>query len=255
MIKKLQSLKKLLVDRATGSDEQEAVEQYVLLRQCIITDPTYSKAAPNWLVNCRDLNDFLSFIKTEFSTYEERRKFLREELDPLFQIAESRFPSLLEQQITENPQIIEENYIHELTRKAIERKTNDPEGAITLARTLLESVCRKILLDFETPIQENPELPQLYSAVSKALNLAPGSHSEHLFKKILGSCTQVIEGIGAIRNTHGDSHALKQKRARPGPRHATLVVNLAFSMSLFLLDTAKDKKTTSPGYQLLQPNN
>lgn len=242
MMEQLRALKNLLINCATGGNIQEATEQYVSLRNTFLINPNFSKEAPKWLINCRDLGDFWSFIKGQFPTYEERRQFIREELDTWFQIAEAKIPSLLEQQVTENPHLINDNYIDEITRKAIERKTNDPDGAITLARTLLESVCKKILLDRKVPIRENLNLPQLYHAVSEKLNLAPSSHSEPIFKKILGSCTQIVGGIGTIRNNYGDSHALKPKRARPESRHAALVINLAFSMSVFLLETATAKK-------------
>lgn len=122
---------------------------------------------------------------------------------------------------------------------AIERKNSDPDGAITIARTLLEAVCRKILSDLQVPIKENPELPQLYRVVSKELNLAPDLHSEQLFKQTLGSCTQIVEGIGAIRNNHGDSHAIKPGKFRPSARHAALAINLTFSVTTFLLATAQ----------------
>jgi len=89
--------------------------------------------------------------------------------------------------------------------KAMERRVSDLEGAITLARTLLETVCKHILDDCEIAYKSNVDLPDLYKSVSKQLNIAPSQHSEDIFKQIFGGCTTVLEGLGALRNRLSDS--------------------------------------------------
>ncbi|CAB3975658.1 hypothetical protein BCO9919_07005 [Burkholderia cenocepacia] len=55
-------------------------------------------------------------------------------------------------------------------RKVLEWRESDPEGAITMARTLLESTCKHILDELEVTYGESPELPELYrlTAMSQA---------------------------------------------------------------------------------------
>jgi hypothetical protein len=121
--------------------------------------------------------------------------------------------------------------------KALERRDRDPEGAITMARTLLEKVCKHIIEEASGSHGENDDLPKLYHAAAENLNLAPSQHTEGAFKTILGNCQAVVQGIGTIRNKLGDSHGTGRKPARPQPRHAALAVNLAGTMAAFLVAT------------------
>jgi hypothetical protein len=77
-------------------------------------------------------------------------------------------------------------FISAAWRKALERRHDDPEGAITAARTLLESVCKHILDELGVAYGDNADLPKLYGLTSTELNLAPSQHTEEAFKKILG---------------------------------------------------------------------
>jgi AbiJ N-terminal domain 3/Abortive infection C-terminus len=132
--------------------------------------------------------------------------------------------------------------VHERWRTAIERQESDPRSAITSARTLLEDVCKWILVEDGKGYSEKDDLPVLYRNLSKILNLAPDEHTEQLFKQILGSCQSVVESVGALRNKLGDAHSQGPKRAKPLPRHAELAVNLAGSMSIFLVATWEARK-------------
>jgi Abortive infection C-terminus len=72
---------------------------------------------------------------------------------------------------------------------------------------------------------------------------ATSQHSETIFKQILGGCTAVVEGLGALRNKLGDSHGKGPNRAKPYTRHAELAVNLAGSMATFLIETWEHRKS------------
>jgi len=127
--------------------------------------------------------------------------------------------------------------VHARWTAALERRAMEPEGAITLARTLLEDVCKWILHEAEETWQEGDDLPALYRKLSKVLRLAPDDHTEQVFKQILGSCQSVVESLGALRNKLGDAHSAGPKRARPHARHAELAVNLSGAMATFLVST------------------
>ena len=120
---------------------------------------------------------------------------------------------------------------------ALDRRSDDPQGAITLARTLLEDVCKWLLHELGEDSADTDDLPVLYRKLSKSLNLAPDDHSERVFKQILGSCQSIVEALGALRNRLGDAHGSGPKRARPLSRHAELAVNLSGSMATFLIAT------------------
>lgn len=140
--------------------------------------------------------------------------------------------------ISETLECFAESSVNALWQKALSRKKSDPEGAITLARSLLESVCKNIL-DRQN-IQYDPDkmkLAELYKKTTDMLNLSPSQHTEKVFKQILGSCAAGVGGLGEIRNKLGDAHGKGKVNVRPQERHAELAVNLAGSMALYLVET------------------
>ncbi len=132
--------------------------------------------------------------------------------------------------------------VHARWTMAMERRASEPAGAITLARTLLEDVCKWVLDQAGETWQESDDLPVLYRKLAKVLKLAPDDHTEQVFKQILGSCQSVVESLGALRNKLSDAHSAGPKRARPQPRHAELAVNLAGAMATFLVATWEARK-------------
>jgi hypothetical protein len=126
----------------------------------------------------------------------------------------------------------------------MERRENDPEGAVTLARTLLESVCKHILDGRGITYKNDSDLPTLYKATSQCLNIAPSQHSEDIFKRILGGCTAVVEGLGALRNRLSDAHGTGKLSVKPAVRHAELAVNLSGAVAQFLVATDEHMRDT-----------
>ena len=132
---------------------------------------------------------------------------------------------------------IDSVHVQEAWTKAVERRSNDPEGAITAARTLIETVCKFILDETGEPYDINDDLPDLYKKVAQQLNLSPSQHEEQIFKQILGGVNSVVTGLGSLRNKLGDAHGKGKVGIKPSPRHAQLAVNLAGSVATFLIET------------------
>jgi hypothetical protein len=102
---------------------------------------------------------------------------------------------------------------------------------------LLEATCKHILDEAGVTYDPRADLPKLYALVGERLRLSPSQHVEKVFKQVLGGCTAVVEGLGAIRSKLGDAHGQGKRTVKPAPRHAELVVNLAGSMASFLAST------------------
>ena len=132
--------------------------------------------------------------------------------------------------------------VHVYWNKALDRVPRDPEGAITLARTLLEATCKTILTDLNIEFKSRDDVPKLWSKCSEALNLSPSQHHEVVFKTILGNCMSIVSNISALRNKLGDAHVDLPLPIKPKPRHAALTVNLAGAMATFLTDTWQAQK-------------
>ncbi|HCG8650235.1 TPA: abortive infection family protein [Vibrio parahaemolyticus] len=73
--------------------------------------------------------------------------------------------------------------------------------------------------------------------------MAPEQHNESIFKQILGGCSGIVNGLGTLRNKLGDAHGQGKRPVKPQARHAELAVNLAGTMSLFLISTYEAHKT------------
>lgn len=162
---------------------------------------------------------------------------------PIYTVNAAAIGSPADAAISDTLAKFEPEQVHARWTAAMDRRSDDPAGAITLARTLLEDVCRWLLHDLEVPAADQDDLPSLYRKLSKALKLAPDDHSEQVFKQILGNCQSVVESLGALRNKLGDAHGIGPKRARPAARHAELAVNLAGSMATFLVATWEARRT------------
>ena len=158
------------------------------------------------------------------------------EFSPLLYYLEKKTTSPLEEII-----VFDEAHIHDQWQKALDRKQTEPEGAITLARTLIESILKHILDEQNIEYNDAADLPELYKEVAKSLNLAPENHQEQIFKQILGGSSSIVSGLGALRNKLGDAHGKSKKSIKPSERHSELAVNLAGTMAIFLFKTFKEK--------------
>ena len=229
-------LQNLLIVHATGGGADDG--EYKILRGQLMENSTLASVLPKCVRTCRDLSQFWGFIKFEYGTYAERRQFLWAEFRPLLDHLEGRNKKPADASISGRLKSFDADGVHAVWAKAIERRSADPEGAITAARTLLETVCKHILdaqgVQYDAA---KIDLPELYRLTSKELRLAPGQHTEDTFKKILGGVTSVVNELGSLRNRLGDAHGQGNRPVKPAVRHAELAVNLAGSMALFLVDT------------------
>lgn len=240
LVNKVESLKILLVSYATGGGGDNT--EYRSLRQDLMAIPGVAKLLPRCVNVCRNLSEFWSFIKPKFPTYAQRRDYLREEFDPVLSMLETEARTPSDATITETVRAISTAYVQEAWHKALERRATDAEGAITVARTLLESACKHILEAAGASYDDSIDLPKLYSLTAKQLNLSPSQHTEQLFRQILGGCQSVVEGLGALRNRHSDAHGKGAAGMKPASRHAELGVNLSGAMATFLLQTWEARK-------------
>jgi hypothetical protein len=240
----IESLQNLVVSHATGGSEDEA--EYTRLRQVVLSDGVLEPLAPRFIRTCRSLGQLWQFIKNKYSTYAERRTYLWDEFRPMLDTLERGGLSPSDAVVTDALEKFDAAHVQAAWSKALDRRSSDPEGAITIARTLLESVCKHILEEGSVPYDDSPDISKLYKQTAEHLKLAPSQHTESVFKQILGGCTAVVEGLGALRNRLSDSHGKGKVGVKPAPRHAELAVNLAGALAVYLLATkqARDESAT-----------
>ena len=231
----VESLKNILVARATGKESSEDV--YRQLRQELIVNPLVKDKLPRFVRTCRTLDEFWSMIKDKDGTYAGRRRFLGDQFDLVLTFLEQHAATPADAPIAAGLAKVDAPHVAAAWQKALERRATDPEGAITAARTLLEAVCKHILDEQSVEYADADDLPKLYKTTANSLNLSPSQHTEQVFRQILGGCHAVVEGLGALRNRHSDAHGKGKRGVRPAPRHAELAVNLAGTMATFLIAT------------------
>jgi hypothetical protein len=238
--KRVETLQGLLIAFATNDPAPPG--DYSQLRRELLENPLTKASLPRFVHTCRDPAQFWQFIKHKFPTYAERRNYIWSEFRLLLDVLEARPSTGVE--LTDHQLLskLSTEAVQAVWQRALDRRVTDPEGAITAARSLLESVCKHILDDLKCSYDDTSDLPKLYRLTSDALSIAPSQHTEHVFKQILGGCTSVIEGLAALRNRLGDAHGAGRKRSRPAPRHAQLAVNLAGAMTAFLVATWECRK-------------
>lgn len=242
LYEKLEALQNGLVEHVTGGRYDS--QAYRQLRSEIINHPLLKDVVPPLLRSCRTVDEFWPFIKAKFPTYAGRRKYIWDEFRPLFDRVESVRAAPADLEIAGTLKRFNTESVHEVWIKATERRESDPEGAITLARTLLETVCKHILDEHGAAYDAGSDLSQLYKMAAKVLNLSPNQHSESIFKQILGGCASVVAGLGALRNCLSDAHGRGKKSVRPASRHAELAVNLSGAVATFLVATHQSQKSS-----------
>ncbi len=235
LLRIVESIKNMFVARATGGAPDDC--EYQELRHRLIADQRAKDKLPRFVHTCRSLDEFWGYIKPLVTGYAERREYLRKEFDPLLTQLENWRIAPSEDSTTVALRKFDSDHVTEAWRKALDRKATDPEGAITAARTLLESVCKHILDDKNEQYSDKSDLKTLYNQVAKLLNISPSQHTEDVFRQILGGCHSIVEGLGAMRNRLSDAHGKGRVGVKPAPRHAELAVNLAGTMATFLIAT------------------
>ncbi len=126
--------------------------------------------------------------------------------------------------------------------RAQQNSKADPEDAVTAACSLIESVCRSILIELGHPLPPKKDIDGLISAVQAPLGLSPGRTGlppeiENDVRQVLGGLTSVAKGIGALRTHGGDAHGREKGFKRLDARIARLSINAAGSLALFLIET------------------
>ncbi len=242
LLEKVEKLQAGYIALATQDGGELDSVTFARLRQELLAEPSLKAHIPEIVRRYRDSGQFWQLIKNKFPTYKERRTFIWAEFQPLldFLEAQDRTPGVAP--ITEALEGFDPENVRAAWQKALDRRAADPEGAITAARMMLETVCKHILDEAGVPYPDDVDLPKLWNISAEQMNLAPQQHQEKVFRSILGNCQSVVNYLGAIRNEIGDAHGQGRRPVKPKARHAELAVNLAGTMAAFLVATWKERQ-------------
>jgi len=133
-----------------------------------------------------------------------------------------------------NDEIIRENI--EKCDKRIEE--GDFSGAITIARTFLESLLLFIYKEITKKDYEfNGDLQRLYKDVRPLIGLNLEKSTEEDIKKVLGGLISIVFGISGISNRVADRHGrLNEYKKEVLKPLSILIVNSVKTLSLYILN-------------------
>lgn len=192
LLEKVETFQNLLISYATGG--QVTDNEFKLLRSELLDDLTLKDRLPRFVRTCRDLKQFWGFIKQTSPGYQGRRKYLWDEFRPLLEELEVKTGSPADKRVGQAIQEFNSDAVHESWRDALVRRIDDPDGAITSARTLLESVCKHILDKAEVSYEDKFDLPKLYKLTAEALSLAPSQQTEAVLRQVTGRLRRCCGG-------------------------------------------------------------
>ncbi|MBY3254531.1 abortive infection family protein [Rhizobium laguerreae] len=130
--------------------------------------------------------------------------------------------------------------------RALKSADDDPEDAATSACSVVESVCRSILVELNLPFPANKDIRSLYRAVAEPLGLSAGKEGikdeiADDVRTILGGLASAVQGIGALRTHAGDAHGRERGYRRVDARIARMAIHSASALALFLIETWQTK--------------
>ena len=184
MLTKAQKLKNRAMDIAQGGSRDEP--DFWSLRKDLCDNPNLRAYIPQFLRSCRNPQEFWSYIQPKFASYKERREYIAREFERILTYLEDENDLPGDYSITATLNRVDSQHVREAWQKALNRRAKEPDGAITMARTLLESTCKYILDEVGETYTDKDDLPGLYHQAARQLSLAPNQQVEQSLKRVLG---------------------------------------------------------------------
>lgn len=243
-------LRDLLMARATGRASDESPypadsaraegESYSVayrrLRAEVLALNHVKVLLPFFVEQHRTLDGFWMFIQPKFSHYQDRRRYLHEQFDPVLERLEAVGPAVTDQAMKSAlaPKVDWE-YVAETWQKSLDRRIEDPEAALTSARTLLETVCKHILDEAMVQYSSDGKIEPLVRAASERILEGLSPEVKPAFGRVIPESVEIVLALGSLRNKAGDSHGKGKAAHQVESWQAEFAVNLAGSLSAFLV--------------------
>lgn len=172
LLEKLETFQNMLISYSRYESAKVDPVEFKSLRDELLHDQAVKDRLPRFVRTNRDFTQFWGFIKHQSPSYEGRCQYICSEFAPLLDFVEHS-GSPADEGVSETLSRFDAEHVHQVWTRALERRMDDPEGAITSARTLLETVCKHILDESAVQYDDGADLPKLYRVTAEALELAP----------------------------------------------------------------------------------
>jgi len=127
------------------------------------------------------------------------------------------------------------------------RLEQEPEEMIGAAKELVEATVKHVLLELDSEVPENEDLPALTKKALTKLGLhptviAPTAKGAEIMKRILEGQARTAPGLAELRNLgYGTGHGQGRRVKGLKRRHAELAARSAITFTAFVLDTLHDE--------------
>ena len=127
--------------------------------------------------------------------------------------------------------------------RALSNVESSPREAVSAASNILESVCKVYIVDEGLEMPAKQDLKPVWSIVRKHLGFDPSTVEDQDLQQILSGLISVTEGIGALRTHASSAHGAGKTSYKIEPRHARLAVHSAHTVTLFILESWRKRKS------------
>lgn len=235
-IEKLRLLQSIVLAVAEGKEVDEAA--YRKQRSNLI-ESSVGDQLPPVVKDFDDTGEMRQFFK-QIGTKFFCKLYVLEEFLPLVDNLNAMSSKVIADSLLYALKNFDYAVINQYFQDALALRGTKPYLAITVAISLLETVCIFIL---ESMNNRTPNgLNRLYKATSKILKLAPDDDTDKILNSLFKNCNGIVSSLGEFRNKASGAHGQSGASIRPLSRHSTLALNLAGSMSVFLLETYLSRK-------------
>ncbi|MFN3780508.1 MAG: abortive infection family protein [Brevundimonas aurantiaca] len=143
--------------------------------------------------------------------------------------------SPIEERLQDRTELKSRERLYRSWDKALRRLDEDPDGAVTAARSFLESVCKHALDALGVPYGPNLDLMQQFRLVAGELKLTATGETGRIERQFYSGTNQIVQSLAELRNQTGDAHGKGHQGVKASLAQAELAVNLSGATGIFLL--------------------
>ncbi len=240
LLARLVELKGILLDQVQHGNADQG--RYAALRGELLADSRLFQLLPAFLKQDTTLLE-VRRRSQEVGGWAVRRAWVADAFQPALDYLQQPAMTPAEEVVSGTLSTVDSEHIRLAWQKAIDRRRHDPDGSITIARTLVEAVCKHVL--GPGAYESDWDLPKLYKEAARRLRLDADRHADESLKQLLRGCGTAVDGLAAVRNKLGDAHGKGEGDPVPARLHAELAVNLAGTMAMFLIAVWEESRPSS----------
>lgn len=192
LFEKLEVLQNLLISFATGGSVDE--DEFIQVRNELLSDPDIRGRLPRFVRTHSDFKQLWPHFRLMSETYQGRREYIWKEFGPLLaEYDAEEAPG--DARVAEALAILSSASVHTAWQTALERRVSDPDGAITSARTLLETVCKHLLDAMSVPYDSSADLPSFIDSPLRHLSSLQASRRSRFLGRFLVAVLLLLKAL------------------------------------------------------------